>query len=191
MKTFIVISIIIFLGNQVAVARGVYQQPAEFLSDVFQKEVPEVNYFWLTGDKKNAVKNILGHAYSKLRLKYWIKKDRIVWILDEIGKEEPITLGIVVKRDHIEQLKVLIYRESRGEEVRHTFFTSQFKGITLDKNKRLSQSIDGITGATLSVRALKRLSRLALWLSEAVLSKRPAESSVPTLPLSVKIQGAF
>ncbi len=171
MKALTFFSIIFFLGNQVAVARGVYQQPADFLSEVFHGKVPPVKYMWLTGEKKNTVKKILGHSYRKLRLKYWQQGERIAWILDEIGKEELITIGIVVKADQIEQLKVLIYRESRGEEVRHEFFISQFKGLILNKNKRLSQSIDGITGATLSVRALKRLSRLALWLSEAILSK--------------------
>ncbi len=181
------LSVIFFVASAVAVARGVYQQPSDFLREVFHGQVPEVKYFWLTGAKKIAAKKLLGHQYRKLRLKYWQNGNRIAWLLDEIGKEEPITIGIVVKIDqvkaeHIEQLKVLIYRESRGEEVRHTFFTSQFKGIMLDKNKKLSQPIDGITGATLSVRALKRLSRLALWLSEEVLS----QSSTPTQSLSVK-----
>jgi hypothetical protein len=59
---------------------------------------------------------------------------------------------------------VLIFRESRGWEVRHDFFTDQFKGVTLNDDRELDLPIDNISGATLSVRALTRLARLALYL---------------------------
>jgi hypothetical protein len=62
-------------------------------------------------------------------------------------------------------LRVLIYRESRGWEVRHAFFTRQFDQAQLE-NGKLDRSIDGITGATLSVEALQRAARLALWLDQ-------------------------
>ncbi len=148
-----------------AVARGVYQQPVNFVNNAFNGEVPKVKYFWLTGNKNIEVKKILGHAYNKLRIKYWRKADEFVWILDEIGKEEPITVGIIIKNNSIKKLRVLVYRESRGEEVRHKFFTAQFQNAKINKKGKLDRSIDGITGATLSVRALTRLSRLALYLS--------------------------
>jgi len=63
------------------------------------------------------------------------------------------------------KVKVLIFRESRGDEIRHAFFTQQFKQATLQSNSQLDQTIDGISGATMSVRAFTKLARLALFLS--------------------------
>ncbi|WP_069472977.1 FMN-binding protein [Candidatus Marithrix sp. Canyon 246] len=74
-----------------------------------------------------------------------------VWILEEIGKKKPITTGIVINKGRIERFKVLIFRETRGWEVCYPFFTNQFKGNSLNNFSH----IDGISGATLSVRALK------------------------------------
>jgi hypothetical protein len=59
----------------------------------------------------------------------------------------------------------MAFRESRGWEIRHEFFTRQFAGVGLDESGRLDRPIDGITGATLSANATDRAARLALWLA--------------------------
>jgi hypothetical protein len=51
--------------------------------------------------------------------------------------------------------------------VSRPFFTRQFVGAKL-AGGRLERDIDGIVGATLSVRALTRLSAAALYLSQQV-----------------------
>jgi hypothetical protein len=66
----------------------------------------------------------------------------------------------------------LIFRESRGWEVRHAFFTDQFDQATLTRNTELDRTIDNISGATLSVRAVTKLSRIALLLDQAVSSQQ-------------------
>ncbi|MDP4884461.1 MAG: FMN-binding protein, partial [Opitutales bacterium] len=66
--------------------------------------------------------------------------------------------------DALLQMQVLIYRESHGWEVRYPFFTDQFEGLELTNENTLNRKIDGISGATLSVNALTRLSKLALHL---------------------------
>lgn len=142
----------------------VYQEPEAFLREVFAGEVPAPETVWLTGDVERRVTEILGHEYPALRVRYWRRGGRSAWILEEIGKEEPITTGIVVDDGRIALVRVLIFRESRGYEVRHSFFTDQFKGAALEDGARLDRPIDGITGATLSVRALTRLARMALYL---------------------------
>ncbi|MCV6604514.1 MAG: FMN-binding protein, partial [Porticoccaceae bacterium] len=70
----------------------------------------------------------------------------------------------------IEQVKILEFRESRGWEVRYPFFTKQFIGVGLAHKKRyrLDSHIDGITGATLSVRAVKKVATLALFFHRQV-----------------------
>lgn len=143
----------------------VYQAPAAFVAEAFADGAAgEPRMLWLTAALKPEIKSILGHDYPALRLRYWRRGERTAWILEEIGKVKPITTGIVVEAGRITRLQVLVYRESHGWEVKHPFFTDQFKGATLTDGNRLSEPIDGITGATLSVNALRRLSRLALYL---------------------------
>ena len=157
---------IIFLAglSTLALARGTYQEPEAFLQDTFADELPDPAVIWLTGDRKAAVKQILGHRYASLRVRYWRQAERSAWILEEIGKDLPITIGFVINAGHIERIKVLVFRESRGWEIRHPFFTDQFRHAQLNESRKLDRNIDGISGATLSVRAMKKLAALALYL---------------------------
>lgn len=143
-----------------------YLEPADFVKMSFKDQAPYPKVIWLKDDLKNQIENILSHKYSGLRIRYWKKDQRSVWILDEIGKTRPITTGIVIDKNRISQIKVLVFRESRGWEVRHPFFTKQFIDATLIDNNQLDKTIDGISGATLSVRALTKLARVALLLNQ-------------------------
>ncbi len=147
-------------------AKTVYQEPQDFINEVFTGAVPEIKRLWIKKDLKRKIKNILGHDLGLLRLRYWQDQQRTAWILEEIGKTEPITLGFVVNKGMIELARVLIFRESRGWEIRHPFFIDQYKNITLKADLELNRHIDGISGATLSVSAANRLARLALLLHQ-------------------------
>jgi len=83
---------------------------------------------------------------------------------------------VVIQDGVLERIKVLIFRESRGWEVRYPFFTDQFKGAALNHDGALNKSIDGISGATLSVRALKKIATLALYL-DSVTAKQNVKTS--------------
>ena len=146
-----------------ALVRGdVYQEPDVFVAEVFgSKPAPKV--LWLTRDMQTQAAAILGHPPAQLRQRYWSDAHRSVWILEEIGKEELITAGFVVADGHIDHVRVLVYRESRGQEVRYPSFLKQFKEAKLAQGDRLDREIDGITGATLSVGAMERMARLALY----------------------------
>jgi len=145
-------------------ADGAYEEPETFVAGAFGGNAPAPSMLWLTGDRKLEVRKILDHDYSTMRIRYWREDDRTVWVLDEIGKEQPITAGFVVARGALETVHVLVFRESRGWEIRHPFFTDQFKDAELNTDGQLNKSIDGISGATLSVRAMKKLATLALYL---------------------------
>ena len=150
-------------------AAEVYQKPADFLDEVFAGQTPDPKILWLTGEVREQAGAILGHPPGMLRVRYWAAGEaRSAWILEEIGKEEPITAGFVVAEGRLEQVKLLVFRESRGWEIRHPFFTDQFTRARLKGDRDLDRGIDGITGATLSVRAMKRLARLALYLDGQV-----------------------
>ncbi len=149
-------------------AKGVYQTPKAFISASLG-ENSQAKMLWLTKEDKMIIANILNHKYNRMRIRYWQSGHESVWILDEIGKEKPITIGVHINvnqgKQHIKKLKVLTFRESRGDEVRHDFYAKQFTYASLNSDKRLTKHIDGITGATLSVRATTKIARLALWLS--------------------------
>jgi hypothetical protein len=140
----------------------------EFLSLAFGGSEAELQTFWITSERRDAAKAAVGWAPAALRLRYWQAGERTAWILEDIGKDQPITLGVTVSGNHIERVDVLAFRESRGWEIRYPFFTDQFSGLTLAPDGYLSKPIDGITGATLSVRAVERVTRLALWLNAQV-----------------------
>ncbi len=140
----------------------------EFLRLAFGPAEPAMHTLWLTEGRRAAARDAVGWAPAALRLRYWQSGDRTAWILEEIGKEKPITLGVAVAGNRIERLEVLAFRESRGWEIRYPFFTGQFSGLTLAGDGDLSRPVDGITGATLSVRAVERVARLALWLDAQV-----------------------
>lgn len=145
-------------------ARGeVYQTPDAFLGEAFEQGIPKPKIVWLKGAVKLQVRAILGHDYS-LRVRYWTRAGRSAWILDEVGKDLPITTGIVIGAQGIERLRILEFRESRGWEVRYPFFTEQFEHAELTTELGLNTAIDGISGATLSVGAVQRLARMALYL---------------------------
>jgi hypothetical protein len=132
-----------------------------FLGETLGKP-PAAEMLWIVGDLQPAVRAILEHDYPAARVRYWRSGTRTVWVLDEIGKEMPITVGIAIADGAVERVKVLVYRESRGWEVKSPAFTAQFSGAKLTEGQRLGRHIDSISGATLSVRALNRLTRLAL-----------------------------
>lgn len=140
----------------------VYQEPGAFVAEVFGP-TPAPKVLWLTNDLQTQAAAILGHPPVQLRQRYWSEGERSVWILEETGKEELITAGFVIVGGRIDHVRVLVYRESRGQEVRQSSFLRQFKEAKLAGGNRLDRDIDGIVGATLSVAALERMARLALF----------------------------
>ena len=171
-KLTIFISLIALAVVNLASAKGVYLEPEVFLSNIFDQATPKPSRLLIKGELKKDIKNILGHRYKTFRIPYWQKDGRTVWILEEIGKELPITAGFVVNNNKIEDFKVLIFRESRGWEVRNEYFTRQFDGAHLVKKQKLDRKIDNVTGATLSVNAMKKLSRMALYLHKHVTTQQ-------------------
>lgn len=153
-------------------AGGVYQEPTDFIEQVFENEPPKAKVLWLDKDLKKQITEILDHKYNALRIRYWQQDKRTAWVLEEIGKEKLITAGIVINKQKIEQVKVLVFRESRGWEVRHDFFTDQFKQAGIKENNQLDKTIDNISGATLSVRAIRKLATIALLLDSQVQNKQ-------------------
>lgn len=151
-----------------------YISQADFLAEAFQGNAFESKTYWLKPEDKTNAQKILGHSYAGLRVRYWQHQQTRAWILEEIGKERPIHIGIVIKQHTLDKLSILAFNESRGWEVKHAFFTEQFQQRQLQSNLDLDSKIDGITGATLSVRAVTNSARWALYLQQQVLASERA-----------------
>jgi thiamine biosynthesis lipoprotein len=93
-------------------------------------------------------------------------------VCEEIGRDRPITFIVAVNPDGtVKDVAIMIYRESRGGEVRYPGFTRQFKGKSLKDPIQGQLDIRNITGATLSVRAMATGVRKALAVVQLTLMK--------------------
>ena len=171
---FLLASIVLASLRQAEASPGVYLSAEEFLQTAFDGGAAEASRLIVDADVRDAIERILGHSFPRLRLRYWQDRDTTAWILEEIGKTEPITIGVSVKQGRIRNVRVLEFRESRGWEIRYPFFTDQFRGARLDSKLALDRPIDGITGATLSVAAMNKVVRIALLLDQRVRAGREA-----------------
>lgn len=173
---FVVCSTILMLAPH-AYGKGIYLSEAQFLDRAFGSQIHQVQRWWWTDAARTEAEAIIQHPIRALRVRYWKAEganlspssgSKTAWIFDEIGKEKPITIGVVIDSGRIQSVDILAFRESRGGEVRYPAFTRQFEGAALTEPHRLSVPIDGITGATMSVSAVKRVSALSLYLHNIV-----------------------
>jgi Na+-translocating ferredoxin:NAD+ oxidoreductase RnfG subunit len=162
--------LLVWCLSSLVTADTVYQKPEDFVHETFGATSPAPQFIWLDAKLQQSLTQVLGHAYPQLRIRYWRNNGRTVWILDEIGKEFPITAGFVVAGNvadnKVAVARVLIYRETRGDEIHIPAFLKQFVGLHIT-NDKLDGRVDGITGATLSVNAMKKMAHAALLLDRA------------------------
>lgn len=141
--------------------------PAEaFVAAAFDGAPPAPTVLWYDPPRRAAASEILGHAPTTARVRVWRDGVRTAIVLDEVAHSFPITAGFVVSDGRIEQARVLVYREARGGAVQRTEWLAGLEGRALRADRTLDGEVDGITGATLSVAAVSRMARLALYLSD-------------------------
>lgn len=92
-------------------------------------------------------------------------------LMNEIGKEQPITFLVAITPDfRVQEVVVLEYRESRGGEVVQSRFLNQYKGKTLRSPIQVGNDIKNITGATISSNAISYGVKKALVYAELAFS---------------------
>lgn len=149
----------------------------EFHSLAFKQNInqAENKSLWLDKSLQQKINKILNHNYPKLRLRYkrFISDElqQTSWFLDEIGKEKPISFGISIINDRVDLIRVIKFRESRGGEIQMQAFEQQFNQAGLNDELFLDKNIDGISGATMSVNAMKKITRVALMLHRLVMQE--------------------
>lgn len=152
-----------------------YLSRRDFLAGAFPGDAPDAGKLRIDDALRERLAAIYRHPFRHDSVRYWRQGARTAWLIDEVGKEKPITIGVVVDNARLVAIAVLVYREGHGMEVAEPSFTGQFTGATRrDRDNvpdALDRDIDNITGSTLSVRAMTRTARAALvldqWLQES------------------------
>ena len=134
------------------------------MSGLDVKELPSHSYIIINEEIQDNIKKILKDTYHLPIIKYWKAGNKVGFVLEAIGKHEFITTGYIVENNKIIDAKVLVYRENYGYEIEHDYFLDQIRGNSIKKNGKLVKSIANISGATLSVKAMRKLSKLSLYL---------------------------
>ena len=163
MKIFVLI-IGIILNITVSASDEILKRDNFLKSSLGVSTVPMHSYIILKDDIESGVSKILGDTYHLPVIKYWKVDNKIAFVLEAIGKHEFITTGFVVENDEISDVKVLVYRENYGYEIKYDYFLNQIKGNKIQKNGKLVKRLANISGATLSVNSMRRLSKLSLFL---------------------------
>ncbi|MEE9431778.1 MAG: FMN-binding protein [Melioribacteraceae bacterium] len=99
--------------------------------------------------------------YSKFVYYFEIKQndENITYaILDNVkGKVKPITFLVLFKNDlTVSSVEIVKYREEHGGEVENKSWLSQFSNKSFQSPLKLDEDIDGISGATISVKAITK-----------------------------------
>ena len=140
--------------------------PAETTPETFVETslgvLPPEQKLPVHGETATTIQSILGSRYHGASISYWCHAGKTVWVLAARGKHGLIHAGFVIENNRIVQTEVLSFKEQRGKFIRTSRFLRQFAGAGLKKGDQLDQRIDGYSGATLSVNAMKKMARLAL-----------------------------
>ncbi len=116
--------------------------------------------FAMTSEEKSNLEKLLARRLYEDGFKVYIgKKEGVVHeyaiITEEIGKFHPFTFIVGVNpHGKINNIAVLVYRESRGAEIVKKRFLYQFIGKSFKNPIRINKDIINVTGATMSVQYL-------------------------------------
>jgi len=126
----------------------------------------------LTPDQKVRIQERIGWKFPEESFRAFKaesdgKTDGFAVLQETIGKHRPITYLVGVTPDgKVSDIEILVYRESKGAEVRMKRFNSQYEGKTALDPIRINKDIINITGATMSVRSVSAGVKRALVLVE-------------------------
>lgn len=90
-------------------------------------------------------------------------------VLDNVkGKAQPITYLVVFSPEiQVRLVRVIRYREQYGGAIQNNTWLDQFQGINDGSKLQLGDTIDAISGATISATAITRgVERLSVYLSQ-------------------------
>jgi Na+-translocating ferredoxin:NAD+ oxidoreductase RnfG subunit len=158
---FFLIFLFFFAGRSAWAQTTIYLRPAEALKLIFKdsQEVIKEDHA-VTPEVREKAKKSLGYDLPKDSYTFYLGRtaghvDGYALIDDEVGKVEPITFATRISPEgKVDQVEIMVYRETRGGEVASKRFLNQFREKGFNDELRLHGNIVNVTGATLSSHAL-------------------------------------
>jgi hypothetical protein len=114
----------------------------------------------LSPDKKAQIEDRIGWKFPEESFEVYIGEtgthiDGYALVQNTIGKHKPMTYMVGVdNKGRVSDIELLVFRESRGSEIRQKRFNTQYEGKTVLDPVRINKDIINISGATMSVRSM-------------------------------------
>jgi Na+-translocating ferredoxin:NAD+ oxidoreductase RnfG subunit len=114
----------------------------------------------LTAEQKTRIQDRIGWKFPEDSFRSFVaqtngKVDGYAVIQETIGKHRPITYIVGISPEgKVFDVEIMVYRESKGSEVKRKRFNAQYEGKTAQDPIRINKDIINVTGATMSVRSV-------------------------------------
>ena len=114
----------------------------------------------LSPEKKAQIEERIGWKFPEESFEVYIGEtgtqiDGYALVQNTIGKHKPMTYMVGVDgKGRVSDVELLVFRESRGSEIRQKRFNTQYEGKTVLDPVRINKDIINISGATMSVRSM-------------------------------------
>lgn len=184
-----------YLTDQEMNMAEVYLQEEDGIKIMFPKsERVRKDVITLNREKKSLIEQRIGWKFPEESFEVYIGEsgtqiDGYAVVQNTIGKHKPMTYMVGVDNEgSVSNVELLVFRESRGSEVRKKRFNAQYEGKTVLDPVRINKDITNITGATMSVRSMSAgIKRVLVLIDEFYL--KPAGIGSDTM--AVKDKGFF
>lgn len=150
----------------------------------------------LSPEKKAQIEERIGWKFPEQSFEVYIGEtgtevDGYALVQNTIGKHKPMTYMVGVdSKGHVSDVELLVFRESRGSEIRQKRFNAQYEGKTVNDPVRLNKDIINISGATMSVRSMSAgIKRVLVLVDEFYL--KPAGIGSDTVAARKSDKGLF
>ena len=186
-----------FLTDQEMTMAEVFMTEDEGLKTMFPKsERVRKDLIRLNSEKKTQIEDRIGWKFPEDEFEVYIgetgtRVDGYAMVQNTIGKHKPMTYMVGVDgQGSVSDIELLIFRESRGSEIRQKRFNSQYEGKTVLDPVRINKDIINISGATMSVRSMSAgIKRVLVLVDEFYL--KPAGRGSDTIATRKAEKGFF
>jgi hypothetical protein len=150
----------------------------------------------LSPEKKAHIEERIGWKFPEQSFEVYIGEtgtqiDGYALVQNTIGKHKPMTYMVGIdNKGQVSDVELLVFRESRGSEIRQKRFNAQYEGKTVNDPVRINKDIINISGATMSVRSMSAgIKRVLVLVDEFYL--KPAGTGSDTVAARKSDKGLF
>ena len=150
----------------------------------------------LSPEKKTQIEERIGWKFPEQSFDVYIGEtgaqvDGYALVQNTIGKHKPMTYMVGIdNKGQVSDVELLVFRESRGSEIRQKRFNAQYEGKTVNDPVRINKDILNISGATMSVRSMSAgIKRVLVLVDEFYL--KPAGIGSDTVAARKSDKGLF